>query len=133
MHTVWADDLLARPTAELGKIVTFAGGVVERAALQASVEVHLPALRRAWTEPSAGGSALSELYDKGLQAMRKEMASTKNMTRWPCRSFRDFPNKQDAARLPLPVPALAANCSAPHTKCSVRFDIDEFRRSGAAI
>jgi hypothetical protein len=133
MLTVFSDDLLTRPAAELGKIVTFAGGKVDHAGLLASL-VHLPALRREWAEPSIslGAERLSELYQTGLTALRKEMVSSKNMTRWPCKSFYDVPRK-DAARLPLPASTLTANCSAVHTKCSVRFEIEEFRRNSPIL
>ncbi|KAJ1433810.1 hypothetical protein B484DRAFT_447044 [Ochromonadaceae sp. CCMP2298] len=152
MLTVFADDLLARPTAELEKMASFVGVRVDRRTLKGAVQQQMPALRRAWgglselsgaqsqgTQGTAAGAvqgpraqeeneSLLGQYQRGLKAMQLEMQSTADLSEWPCRSFHDFDPATTAA-LPIPPKALAADCDAPHVTCSVQFDRTEHERS----
>lgn len=141
--TVYADQLLAKPVTELEKMVTFAGYKPNRDGLLHAVDTYLPTLRAEWNDVSFmqglhesvrskyTAAALDALIEKAIYEVHKEMAETQNLTKWPCRSFRDFKDKSMAERLPMPVKALAADCAAKHVKCSVRYDIEEHKRNVA--
>lgn len=135
MHT---DQFLQRPVTELEKMLTFAGYKPNRENLLSALQTHLPTLKHAWDDSAvmqqfygnctARGIPAELFLEKAAAAVQKEMAETQNLTRWPCRSFRDFKDKSVVEQLPLQVRALAADCGAPHVKCSVRYDTEEFKR-----
>jgi hypothetical protein len=135
---VHTDQFLQRPVTELEKMLTFAGHKPNREGLLSALQIHLPALKRAWDDTaimqqfhgncSARGVSADSILEKAANAVQKEMAETQNLTRWPCRSFRDFKDKNVIEQLPLAVRALAADCGAPHVKCSVRYDTEEYKR-----
>lgn len=55
----------------------------------------------------------------GLRALQRELDSTNTLSDWPCKSF--LKNKC-SPKLQVQPEMIAANCSAPFVKCSVRFD-----------
>lgn len=140
---MYANQLLAKPVTELEKMVTFAGFKPNRDGLLNAVNTHLPTLQKEWNDVAFmqnihttlqakfTAAALDAVIEKGIYEVHKEMVETQNLTKWPCRSFRDFKDKYVADRLPLPVKALAADCAAKHVKCSVRYDIEEHKRNEA--
>lgn len=117
-------------------MLTFAGYKPNREGLLAALNIHLPTLQRAWDDSAVLSALASNLtsqraqavLDKAATAVNKEMAETQNLTKWPCRNFRDFRDKGVVKQLPLPVKALAADCEAAYVKCSVRYDQDEYQR-----
>jgi hypothetical protein len=142
LYTVYADEFLHRPLSEFEKIVSFAGHKSNRESLLQAVELHLPALRKEWEydidlvfKSVADGTGslfsttpLPKILDLAINAVGKEMVLSQNMTKWPCKSFRDFPDKGVVKLLPLTVGSLAADCEAPHVKCSVRYDTEEHKK-----
>ncbi len=139
--TVQTEEFLARPVTELEKMLTFAGYKPSRENLLTALDAHLPALKQTWdnsvvmrefygntTLQSRDLTSAQAILDKAATAVSKEMAETQNLTKWPCRSFRDFKDKSVIKQLPLTVKALAADCGAPYVKCSIRYDQDEYKR-----
>ena len=61
------------------------------------------------------------LYQFAVEAIDAEMKSSKELTKWPCGSFR--PLETGDLMLPVASTALAANCSGRFVTCSVRFDL----------
>jgi hypothetical protein len=140
---VHTDQLLARPVTEIEKMLTFAGFKPNRENLLAALDTHLSALKTAWddsavmrefyhnaTLQSGRNAHMAEaILERAVAAINKEMAETSNLTKWPCKSFRDYRDKGIVDALPLQVKALAADCGAKYVKCSVRYDQDEYKRT----
>jgi hypothetical protein len=62
-----------------------------------------------------------------IEAMDNEMLISKELTRWPCKFFRDFESKgkrgeEPPVQLPIPAKDLSANCSDKYVTCSVQYD-----------
>jgi hypothetical protein len=135
-RTVHTDQFLARPVTELEKMLTFAGFKPSRENLLTALESHFPALKSAWDDSvvmiqfgrNVTQQRAQSVLDKAASAVHKEMTETQNLTKWPCRNFRDYRDKSAVQKLPLNVKALAADCGAPYVKCSVRYDQDEYQR-----
>ena len=80
--------------------------------------------------PHGRAEALSaipaELYRVATEAIRHEMSTSKELTKWPCGMFRPLHDGEEQGhnklRLPVDHSVLAANCTARHVICSVRFD-----------
>lgn len=75
----------------------------------------------------------ASLYKDIVQAIRNEMIDTVNLTKWPCKPFRDYSASSSTASieesmLALPIQSLAADCGAKHVKCSIQYDIEEYKR-----
>ncbi len=105
-------------------MLTFSGFKAARADLLRAVEEFLPALLGelgAQGDADCGAKIPATLQQTCLSALANEMKISKELTKWPCRSFKEL----ESARLPLRFHALSANCSAPHVKCSVQFDMKE--------
>ena len=56
--------------------------------------------------------------NRGITSLSEELEGTKNLSDWPCRSFKDLTGLMYS---PL---QLAANCSDARVRCSVPFDIN---------
>jgi hypothetical protein len=122
-------------------MLTFAGHKPNRESLVGAIEQYMPVLAVEWDDLSiirdrfgnmtrqSGGAAvdIEMIYQRAVSAVQKEMAETQNLTKWPCKSFRDFKDKSVVELLPLSVKSLAADCAAKHVKCSVRFDTVEHK------
>ena len=59
------------------------------------------------------------LRERGIKALETELSRTKNLSDWPCLSFR----QEDVAELPLSADLLSPDCSDNFVKCSVPIDI----------
>jgi len=142
LSTVYADQLIAKPVTELEKMLTFAGHKPNRDSLLGAIKAHMPTLAAEWDDlatirshfanlTSATGAVVDvdAIYKKAVAAVQKEMVESQNLTKWPCKSFRDFKDKSVVEQLPLPVKSLAADCSAKNVKCSVRYDSEEHKRN----
>lgn len=123
-------------------MLTFAGHKPNRDSLLGAIKTHLPTLTVEWDDlatirnhfgnlTSSSGAAvdINAIFAKAVAAVQKEMVESQNLTKWPCKSFRDFKDKSVIEQLPLPVKSLAADCSAKHVKCSVRYDSEEHKRN----
>lgn len=142
---VYTDQLIAKPVTELEKMLTFAGHKPDRESLLGAIKEHMPVLAAEWDDlavirASFGNIShlvtgtittadLDAIFSKAVAALQKEMVESQNLTKWPCKSFRDFKDKTVIEQLPLPVKSLAADCAAPHVKCSVRYDTEEHKRN----
>ncbi len=143
---MYADQLTAKPVTEIEKMLTFAGHKPDRDSLLSAIKEHMPALAAEWddlavirglfvnkTQHTTGSiitpADVDTLFSKAVAALQKEMVESQNLTKWPCKSFRDFKDKTGIEQLPLPVKSLAADCSAKHVKCSVRYDTEEHKRN----
>lgn len=128
---VFVDDFLRRPVVELERMLTFSGFKAARQDLLAAVAEHqqalMDSLQLSATASSGDTRFPARLYSALTAAMQDEMRASKELTKWPCRSFRelDAALDQQQLRLPMPFHHLSADCSAPHVKCSVRFDTAE--------
>ena len=135
MSIVFADDFIQRPVATLDSMLSFIGYKASRENLLAAVaSPAFNTLDHAWAdEPlSPNGTmfldekAMKSLLSVGVRTIEHEMAGTNQLTKWPCKSFREFKNKELLRSMPLPVSSLVADCAAPHVKCSVSYDMKEF-------
>ena len=61
----------------------------------------------------------SSLADVIADTIASEMRASKDLTRWPCKSFRELEKKLS---LPIPSGCLAANCTGDYVTCSVQYD-----------
>lgn len=142
ISAVYADQLVTKPVTELEKMLTFAGHKPNRDSLLNAVKTYLPTLTAEWddlatirdhfgnlTQTSGVAVDIDSIYKKAVAAVQKEMVESQNLTKWPCKSFRDFKDKQVVEQLPLPVKTLAADCAAQYVKCSVRYDQEEHKRN----
>ena len=110
---VHSEDFLTHPTTELEKMLTFIGYKASRENLLSAVQAHLPDLAGQWDDAAAvrefqrilaeKGGSLEGILEKAANAVGKEMAETKSLTQWPCRSFRDYRDKTVPEQLPLKV------------------------------
>lgn len=60
--------------------------------------------------------------DIAIQAINEEMSKSKELTKWPCLSFRDI-DKDSSNGLPLKASKLAADCNSKYVKCTVPYDL----------
>ncbi len=72
-------------------------------------------------------SVPAALHRVAAESIRLEMASSKELTKWPCGMFRALHDGEEQQghnkmRLPVDRSVLAANCTARYVTCSVRFD-----------
>ena len=154
-RTVYTDELLLHPVTELEKLLTFAGYKANREQLLSAVHTHLPALQQHWSDQyiiqslynnnTISGSSTSStssinsvhtntintILNKAIIAVQKEMKETLNLTKWPCRSFRDLYTEKprEPLHLPLSIGNLIADCKGSYVKCSIRYDIEEYKRT----
>jgi hypothetical protein len=56
--------------------------------------------------------------NRGAISLKEELEGTKNLSNWPCRSFKDLNGLVHTSA------QLAANCSDPRVRCSVPFDVN---------
>lgn len=152
VYTVYTDELLLHPVTELEKLLTFAGYKANRVQLLSAVHTHLPALQQHWSDQyiiqslynnnTISGSSTSSInsvhtntintiLNKAIIAVQKEMKETSNLTKWPCRSFRDLYTEKprEPLHLPLSIENLIADCKGSYVKCSIRYDIEEYKRT----
>jgi hypothetical protein len=141
IHTVFLEDIIARPVVELEKILTFVGIKVSRDLLVSGIDSFMDSvyddMKLLYRDDAAAGVwavipnemrheilyVPDELKRRGFQVLADEMAKTKGLTKWPCESFREL-DKEYGTLLPMKSAQLAANCSAAFVKCSVPFDIE---------
>jgi hypothetical protein len=150
--SVFVDDLLAQPIVELEKIVSFIGYPVDRPAIvsnileflqQLQTELGLPnhVLSTVTAISAASGSGKlstadeqllttvdSALVASALNALEDELTNSNTLADWPCKTFRDLDklatNKNGKLlALPMTTKDVAADCSAPHVKCTIRYDL----------
>lgn len=122
---VFVEDLLQRPVFEFEKIITFMGLKFDRPKLVGLVKVGTSDFSK--TLLTALGAynisanhAPTELLDAGIDAIDNEYASTKGLTKWPCKMFRDL--KSPSVTLALSASDVAANCQGPYVRCEVQYD-----------
>ncbi len=126
---MFIDDFLRRPAVELEKMLTFSGYKAARQDILTAVADSLPSLLRELRLSNASDcpSALSAgLQVAVAESIGNEMKLSKELTKWPCRSFKDLEASSGGA-LPLRFHALSANCTGSHVKCSVQYDMNEQR------
>ena len=70
-------------------------------------------------------SKVNELYDIAASTINQEMLITKQLTKWPCKSFSD---DKYIDLLPIPISSLISNCKANYVKCSISYDIHAYER-----
>lgn len=163
---VFMDEFIMRPEFELDKILSFVGYRASRDELKKALTNSLPQLEHQLSifqnEPhyncDSSRSSISSsttvtnnilnsqtineiiiprhLLDAGKNAIQSEMKATKELTKWPCKSFRELDatttqstvsninnnNKGIKQALPLSAKQLAANCNDKRVVCSVHYD-----------
>lgn len=69
----------------------------------------------------------SQLIVVSLNALENELVLSSTLTAWPCKTFRELETREldtDKIKLmPMQVKDVAPDCSAPHVKCTIRYDI----------
>jgi hypothetical protein len=112
---VFTEELIKRPTFEIERILSFAGLGVDRWKLIGAT-MHISERLSAATRFST--KVPEELRRHGITVLQDELTKTKNLTEWPCLSFKLIDYK-----LPLSADLLSANCSDSFVHCSVPTDI----------
>jgi hypothetical protein len=124
---VFTDDFTKRPIASLDSMLSFVGYKASRENLLAAFNSpSFNKLNKAWDASLSTNGTTKSLFNIGARTIEHEMAITNQLTRWPCKSFRDYKYKDHLRLLPIPLNRLVADCDAPHVKCSVAYDIKEF-------
>lgn len=116
--TVFVDELITRPQFTLQIILSYAGFKPNKAELDNMVQSIIPNLKAYWrpfNEPIP-----KTFIDTIESALGDELSMSQNLQKWPCGNFMELEKK-------IILPSiryfhLSANCSDPHTKCSVGFD-----------
>eukprot|EP01036_Dinobryon_divergens_P027168 gene27168-35893_t len=120
MLTVFTTDFARRPVVELEKILTFLGVKASREDLLSVVQSNSEALQAIFSREKSQSSVLSPSQAADIaNTIESEMRASKDLTRWPCKSFRELEKK---LLLPIPSSNLAANCTGNYVTCSVQYD-----------
>lgn len=125
---------------ELEKIMTFSGFKAQRADLLAAItelqpqllkELHIVTSSdgRVGSDGAVIGSVIvpQNLVDVYTATIDNEMKISKELTKWPCKSFKELEGKDLAgvSLLPIRYYDLSADCSDKNVKCSVQYDVNE--------
>ncbi len=118
---VHVEDLLRRPVFEVQRIASFIG-------IKVREEDILPLLQKysLGLTSHPNDIPLSNWQQLAVDTIKNELDTSKNLSRWPCRSFKELESKE----VLLPhrrYYMLAVNCSRSFTKCSVQYDLREQR------
>ena len=128
---------------ELEKIMTFSGFKAQRQDLLAAVSELLPQLLKelhistsSTGQVGSDGEVISSdivpqnLHDIYTTTIDNEMKISKELTKWPCKSFKELEGKDLAgvSLLPIRYYELSADCSDKNVKCSVQYDLNEQRQ-----
>lgn len=122
--TIFIEDLLELPIVEVEKMLSFVGVKVSRADIY-------PVLNKLWPtfleEIKHVSSDHNRYQDKQYEAISYgiglELNSTKDLTRWPCPSFRLLIKEvKDESFYMIPSQVLAVNCSDSYVTCEVHYD-----------
>eukprot|EP01039_Chlorochromonas_danica_P000576 gene576-620_t len=125
MLTIYVEDLIARPITEIQRLASFAGIRASDADIRNLLESKFPSFLEFLTSSSHRSSpSLKHLQTVSEETIKDELLLSKNLTEWPCRSFKEL----EDAGIVLQKSRyfkLAANCSLPYVKCTIRFDLRE--------
>lgn len=137
---VFIDDFVERPVVELEKIMTFSGFKAQRqdlldavSALQSQLLKDLHITTSSTGQVGSDGAVIgSVIVPQRLDSVYtttidNEMKISKELTKWPCKSFKELEGKDLAgvSLLPIRYYELSADCSDKNVKCSVQYDINE--------
>eukprot|EP01038_Epipyxis_sp_PR26KG_P006904 gene6904-9456_t len=132
MLTIFADDLINRPVFELERILTFLNYKASREELLQATQPSnsdkniLNELISSFRIDSNSNSNIPEnLLLIAENTINDEMKISKDLTKWPCKSFRELDKTVTSlgGELPLKSYELAANCSNSFVTCSVPYDM----------
>ena len=122
---VFTSDFARRPVVELEKILTFLGVKASREDLLTAVNGDAETVKEVFSEAPrllAERILTPALAASIASAIENEMKISKELTRWPCKFFRDLEKQKDLYVLPIPAKDLAANCTGNYVTCSVQYD-----------
>ena len=108
--------MLARPTFELERIFSFAGLGINRQKLLAVSQNIVDTLSARINSKEV---VPEDLKNFGIKVLQNELDRTKNLTDWPCMSFRLL----DSFELLFSSSMLSPNCTDKSVHCSVQIDI----------
>lgn len=119
--SVFVEDILSRPIVEMEKIITYIGIKLDRPKMVAAIDEF-----RAHVTRDLGARAPNDLpgtlLEGAVAALEDELTSTKGLTQWPCKMFRDLEPEKSGVRLLMPASQVAANCTGLYVTCSVPYD-----------
>jgi hypothetical protein len=134
MLTIYFEDLLKRPHFEFQKIFSYLSAKrPDEARFKEFLKKTLPNIEKLRKSSLFTRKDIvpTNLLSLSVSIIKNEMDSSKGLTVWPCPSFKSLLTTAAASSSPLvrglvmDYHRLAANCSDPAVKCSVRFDMDE--------
>ena len=118
MLTVFETDLLERPKVELEKIISFIGGTMNLRD-KGDIKTEINRIGGRILQLSVPLENIPGTYvEAGMRAISDEMASTQDLSAWPCRFFRDLD-----PHLPLKSDLFTPNCSEKFVKCTIHYDL----------
>lgn len=124
---MFVEDLLDRPYFFFQQILSFLNINADRDKLLSSINKHFPTLKDYFYRTARRVEELDKTtLLLSTQVMKEELENSKNLQRWPCKSFKELEKKSALSeQLPIKYYQIAANCSAPYVKCTVPYDIRE--------
>lgn len=128
MLTVFTEDLLLRPEVELQRMASFIGIKVREDDVRGAIARTIRSLPSPSGPPPAAPPVLMNWQRIAADTIRDELVLSRNLSTWPCKSFKDLESKQHKGEVLLPhrrYYMLSPNCSAPFVKCSVQYDFRE--------
>ena len=126
MLTVFVDEFLARPTFTLQKIASFVDISLNTDQITSLLLSHYHNNNNNLIKVP------HRLTQRGQQVLEEELSNTNNLSQWPCRNFLSLESSSSSSSLILPTLRyydLAADCTAPYVKCTIRFDKREQQQS----
>ena len=113
---MFTEDIIKRPAFEWERILSFAGADINRPKLL-SIADEMTGKVKADIKFSLQVPVGLRQY--GQYILQNELTKTKNLSDWPCQSFRTI----DSFSLPYSADWMSPNCSDKYVHCSVPMDI----------
>ncbi|RYG69310.1 hypothetical protein EON64_03045 [archaeon] len=118
------DDLRRRPFFEIQRMASFAGLKIREEDIHAALG-KLPALQQLLFA-ALPAQVPGDLVDSAASTIVSELDISRNLSVWPCKSFKELETQYSSTLLShRRYYLVSANCSAPNTKCSVQYDFRE--------
>lgn len=123
MLTIFLDDLRHRPIFEIQRIASFAGFKASPEDIISMLGKY-PAVQSVVQTRGSPTVAIANWATIAANTLQTEMDWSKNLSRWPCKNFKELEMK----KVVLPHRRffmVSANCSVPYVRCTVNYDLRE--------
>ena len=135
MLSVFVEDILARPAAELFKLASFSAGgngiptgAIPRSAAALASALSAPTV--ALSVHRGGTHGTPTAREASEAALAEEFDQSNGFQRWPCKTFNDLLSDSKSRQLPIKPISLAPACRNKYVKCSVNVDKRESKGEG---